>query len=406
MKISFILCLKIPETLAVNRKRDIQDNLSSQKKRHITHIITDLDSGGAEESLYKLLKNIDSNVFKSDVISLTEQGTVGGKIEALGIPIKSLGMKSGVPNPLAILKLARYLYIHQSDIIQTWMYHADLIGGLAAKLGGNRPVVWNIRNTDLNSQRVKRMTIMIARLSAWLSHYLPEKIITNSKVAYEAHTRLGYCKEKMLVIPNGFDLDTYKPDPSARKTVRHELGLENEALLIGIFARFDPQKDHANFIQAAALLHKKYPETHFLLCGAEITRENKMLLQWIETSRLDACFHLLGQRNDIPLLTAALDIATLSSIGEAFPNVIGEAMACGIPCVATDAGDIAYIIGETGIIVSPSDSQALAKGWVQMIDLGYSGRRKLGAKARQRIQREFQIDKIVRQYESLYKSLT
>jgi glycosyltransferase involved in cell wall biosynthesis len=358
--------------------------------------------------LYKLLSRTDRTVFETEVISLIDVGPIGQKIQALGVPVRALGMRrSGVPNLLAVLRLAGWLRQDPPHVIQTWMYHADLIGGLAATLAGRIPVAWGIHHTHLDPQNSRRSTIWIAMTCARLSRWLPARIVCCSEASRQVHAQLGYASDKMVVIPNGFDLAVFRPDPKARRSVRQELGIPAEAPLIGLVARFHPQKDHHNFFQAAARLHAQLPEAHFLLCGDGITWENSELTGWIKAAGIQGQCHLLGRREDILRLTAALDVAsTAAAYGEAFPMVIGEAMACGVPCVVTDVGDSAIMTGETGVIVHPKDPQALATGWSRLLlNMSREERVQLGLAARQRIMERYSLEKIARQYERLYESL-
>lgn len=373
----------------------------------VLHVITGLGTGGAETMLYRLVSRIDRATFESEVISLIDIGPIGQKIQALGVSVRALGMCPGVPNPLAVLQLAYWLQQDPPQVIQTWMYHADLVGGLAARLAGRIPVAWGIRHSTFEPQTTKRITIWTAMACARLSRWLPARIVCCSEASRRTHAQLGYAADKMVVIPNASDLAVFRPDPAARQSVRQELGIPEKAPLIGLVARFHPQKDHRNFVQAAARLHACVAESHFLLCGDGITWENPELAEWIEAAGIQSQCHLLGRREDIPRLTAAVDIATISSsYGEGFPNVIGEAMACGVPCVVTDVGDSAIIVGETGVVVPPKDPQALAAGWSQLLlDMSREERLQLGFAARQRILERYSLGKIVEQYERLYKSL-
>ena len=373
--------------------------------RRVAHVITGLNPGGAEMMLFKLLSAMDRVVFKPEVISLTGMGPLAERIQALDITVRALGMRRGVPNPLSLLRLAVWLRRSKPDVIQTWMYHADLIGGIAAKLVGGIPVIWGIRHSNLDPQGSKRKTIWTANACARLSNWLPTQIVCCSEASLPVHAALGYATRKMCVIPNGFDLDFFKPDPSSRRSVRAELGIPEDTLLIGMFARFHAQKDHRNFVEAAALLHAHHPDIHFLLCGDGITWENRVLSGWIVTASIHEHCHLLGPREDIPRLAAALDIASSSSFGEGFPNVVGEAMSCGVPCVVTDVGDSDRIVGTTGRIVAAKDPEALAMAWTEMIGLGEEGRRRLGVAARKRVMDHFELSKIVKKYEALYTSL-
>ena len=371
----------------------------------ILHLITGLSTGGAEIMLYKLVSKMDRDEFEIQIISLTDIGPIGEKIHDLGIPVRSLGMKRGIPDPYMLLKLTKCLRRYAPDIIQTWMYHADLVGGLAAKLDGKFPVVWGIRHSNLDSEGNKRSTVWTAKICAKLSRWLPVKIVCCSEASRRVHTALGYDPERMVVIPNGFDLNLFKPDLEGGTLVRQELGIPEDTILIGMAGRFDPQKDHRNFIKAAALLQKEIRDVQFLLCGDDITWENKKLSKWIDGTGLHSYFNLLGRRNDIPRIMNALDIASSSSYGEGFPNVVGEAMVCGVPCVVTDVGDSAIIVGNKGFVVPPRDPQALANALEGMVRLGKEKRTKLGMEARKRITENYSLEKIVSQYEKIYESL-
>jgi len=370
----------------------------------IVYVITDLNVGGAETMLYRLLSALDRELFEPYVISLTGDGLFGEKLRSLGIPVRLLGMDARLPNPFSLLKLILWLKQIRPALVQTWMYHADLIGGLAGFLA-KVPVVWGVRNTSLDPLAIKRNTIRVVRINAWFSSRLPLRIVSCSEAARQAHVKYGYATEKFVVIPNGFDLNLFRPDPTARKSILQELGLPADTFLVGLVARFDPLKDHQTFIRAAGIFHQTHPQAHFLLCGGGISWSNEVLSGWIDAAGIRQNCHLLGRRDDIPHVMAGLDINTLSSIGEAFPNVLGEAMACGVPCVATDVGDAAEIVGDTGIVVPPRDAHALAEGWERMINLSTQERHELGQRARSRIQTHYQIGEVARRYQQLYRQL-
>ena len=209
----------------------------------------------------------------------------------------------------------------------------------------------------------------------------------------------------MVVIPNGFDLDAFFPDKQAREKVRKELGINDKIIVIGFVARFDPQKDHKNFFEAAKIVHKIYPKVHFFLCGDGISWKNEKLREWIEKSGVEKVTHLLGRRDDIKNVYNSIDIFCSSSYGEGFPNVIGEAMACGIPCVVTNVGDSAIIVGDTGFVVPPKNPESLDEAIIKMIEIGEEKRKELGKRARKRIEESYSIEKIVKNYEQLYKKV-
>lgn len=378
-------------------------HMHSTPSLRILHIITGLFLGGAEMMLFRLLSRWDRSRFSGAVVSLIPVGPVGERIAAQGIRVSSLNMRRGLPNPLSILRLAGQIRAFAPDVVQTWMYHADLLGGLAAQAAGRPPVVWGVHNTTLVPGKSSTSAIWSARACARLSLFLPKRILCCSESARRVHGALGYDMGRMRVIPNGFDLEEFKPDPQARWAVRQELGLDANAVLLGLIARFDPQKDHGTLIRASARLREPWPQLHFVLCGEDVTWGNRELAGRIEKAGMRTRFHLLGRRLDIPRVAAALDVACLcSAYGEAFPNVPGEAMACGVPCVVTDVGDSAAIVGETGIVVPPAEPEALAAGIGRLLEMGPEGRRKLGEAARARVRENFSLDRVVREYQGLY----
>lgn len=380
--------------------------LPQQAPRKLVHIISGLGQGGAETMLYKLLGALDRWRLDMQVVSLLDQGVLGPRIQALGIPVFALGMRPGVPNPWRLFQLTRLLRVLAPDLVQTWMYHADLVGGLAARLAGVPRLVWNIRQSDLDPRQVKRSTRATVRAAALLSRRLPDHILCCSERARDIHITLGYQQELLEVIPNGFDLQTFHPDPSARAELRAELGIAESTPLIGLVARFDPQKDHAGFLEAAAALAEQHPRCAFLLCGTGVSWDNPALAGPIYAAGLAERCHLLGPRNDMPALNAALDIGVCASAyGEGFPNSIGEAMACGIPCVVTDVGDCARLIGDTGRLVPPRTPSALTAALGGLLRLRPEARQALGAAARQRIARHYALEQIAERYTARYLQL-
>jgi len=377
------------------------------KKIKVLHIITGLSTGGAEIMLYKLVSKMDRSCFDIYVVSLTDIGPVGEKIKKLNIPVVAVGMKRGWKGFFSFsefFKLLRIVKNYKPDVIQTWMYHSDLIGGLVGKIL-KVPVIWNIRHSNLNPKYNKKTTIWTAKICTKLSKALPKKIICCSYASKNVHKKLGYDENKMVVIPNGFDVDIFFPDRQGREKIRRELNLNDKTIVIGFAARFDPQKDHKNFFEAAKIVHKIYPNVHFLLCGDGISWKNEKLKEWIKKSGVKNVTCLLGRRDDMKDIYNAIDILSSSSYGEGFPNVIGEAMACGVPCVVTNVGDSAIIVGDTGFVVPPKNPEALAEAIIKVIEMGEEKRKELGRKARDRIKENYSIEKIVNSYEQLYKKV-
>jgi glycosyltransferase involved in cell wall biosynthesis len=372
----------------------------------IAHVITGLDADGAETVLHRITSRMDPARFQNEVISLIELGPMAERLESSGISVRSLGMQRGSANPIHVLRLASWLKKSQPNVVQTWMYHADLLGGVAARLSG-KPVVWAVHHTSLDPGQNKRLTIWTARMCAWLSSWVPRRIVCVSEVSRSAHARFGYDAAKMEVIPNGFDLREFAPDAGARMALRRELGLNEDTPLIGMAARFHIQKGHKNFVEAAAKLHARMPQAHFVLCGKGVDANNVELAAWIKQGgeTLSGVFHLLGARSDMRQFFAALDIATSSSLSEAFPMAVGEAMACATPCVVTDVGDSAMIVGETGKVVPAQDPEALAIAWEQLMVAGAASRKKLGDAARHRVEQYFDLGRIVERYQEMYREV-
>jgi glycosyltransferase involved in cell wall biosynthesis len=377
----------------------------ASKPMKVLHVINDLSIGGTEIMLFKLLSGTDRKRFQPTVISLNGMSPLADQINDLGIPVESLGAKSGIAGSLSFLRLVRAIRRLSPDLIQGWMYH----GNLAAQIGAmfsRRPVkvVWNIRQSLSSLADEKPATARAIKLGARISNW-PDLILNNSQKSVQQHAALGFPADKTLVIPNGFDTDTFVPSDDARASVRAELGIPRNAVLVGRIGRYHHTKDYPNFLQAAAFILRDYPDTQFMVAGNDVDWNNHALRGRIHQLGLVERIHLLGERFDIPRLTAALDIAVSSSHAEGFPNVIGEAMACAVPCVVTDVGHSGWLVGDTGRIVPPQDSEALADNCRELIHLGRESRNRLGNAARVRIIERYSIASVVRFYESLYQHI-
>ncbi|MEZ5653238.1 MAG: glycosyltransferase [Burkholderiaceae bacterium] len=381
-----------------------QDGAAPQVLR-VAFIINDLDLGGAERMLLKVSSRL-SPAIRPIVLSLARNGKLNEEFEAAGIPVTDLAISGIGSLPGGLWRGWKALRRFRPEVCNTWMYHADLIGGLLARAAGTKAVAWNIRNSNLDPSRSSLATRVLVRVNAMLSRRLPARIICCAQVAQRVHVEIGYDGSRFVHVPNGFDTDAFRPDAEARVAIRRELGIANDVPLIGLVARWHAQKDHRNFVRAATLLRHDFPQAHFMLVGQGCDSDNEILARWLSTDALTDHFHLLGPRTDIARLTAALDIATSSSAsGEAFPNTLGEAMACGIPCVTTDVGDSGAVIGDTGYLVPAHDSHALANAWKAVLLLPTDERAKLGLAARERVEMHFDLNSIARTYESLFFEL-
>lgn len=370
----------------------------------VCHLITEVDLGGADRGLTNLVRSSDPRRFSHAVISMTKIGSLGKQVAAEHV-VYDLGMRRGVPSPTAFFRLVRILRRLNPHVLHSWMYHANLMGLLAAWMAGVPRVIWNIHASNLDFTYYRRLTRSVVKFGALLSRFA-DRIVVVADRGKTAHQAYGYADTRMVVIPNGFDLDLFKPDPTAYAAVRRELGFTNDILLIGLIARFDPMKDHETFFKAASLLKDREPRVHFLLAGEGVDPENAQLCCLVRKHGLDSRVHLLGLRSDVQRLLAALNIAALSSaFGEAFPRAIGEAMACEVPCVVTDVGDSARLVGEIGIVVPPRDPSALADAWTRLLAKSEDERRALGRAARERIASHFSQQEITKRYEQLYAEI-
>ncbi len=356
--------------------------------------------------LFKLLSRMERFRFESAVISLAPISPGANRIVDLGIPVRSMGLKPRRPDPAALFRMAEAVRTFKPDLIQAWMYHGNIAALIAASLLPYPvPVLWGIRSSLHGFWGQKRMTRHVIRAGAWLSRR-PARILYNGRVSASQHEAIGYHPAATCVIPNGFDCELFKPNPQARGRLRADLNVPPETELVGLVARFHPTKDHRTFLAAAANLVQDGSEAHFVLAGRGVTIENSDLTTLIQShSGLERRIHLLGERLDTPFLNSALDLATTSSSAESFPNVVCEAMASGVPCVVTDVGDSAWIVGDASLVVPPADPKALATAWRRVIEMTDEDRQALGARARQRVLTHFSLDSAVRQYQDLYAAV-
>lgn len=328
----------------------------------ILHVITGLNNGGAEAVLCRLAIADQQYGNQHHVVSLMDRGIYADRLEQAGVAVSTLNLPRGRVTWSGLVGLYKLLRQVRPDVVQTWMYHADLIGGVVARLAGIKAIAWGIRHANHDPAHNSRVTLLIARICAGLSNWVPAKIISCSVKATQLHQTLGYCSDKFINIPNGYALENLKPGAQARRAVREELAISSDAFVVGMVARFDPQKDHQNLISALAQVKQSGRQFVCLLVGVGMDTGNARLLAQLDAAGITADVKLLGARNDIPAVMNALDVHVLSSLGEAFPNVLAEAMACGTPCVTTDVGDAIWIVGAHGWVVSPRKPAALAEG--------------------------------------------
>lgn len=373
----------------------------------VVHVITGLHIGGAEMMLFKLLSHQSRSAYESEVISLLSGGDLVEKIESLGIAVHCLNMKEGkIPAFSGMIKLVKLVRKFDPDVIQGWMYHGN-IAALYVRFfsSGNTKLLWNVRHALHDIRKEKRLTRYLIKIGALLSGF-PRSVIYNSRTSARHHEGLGYKKDRTEVISNGFDLSLFYPDMDAFIQVRSELGISPEAKVIGHVARFHEVKDHATFLEAAAMVLSRNPHSVFVCVGRDVAENNSKLKSLIDVGLIGQNYILLGERDDIPRLMRAFDLLVLSSsYSESFPNVIGEAMASGVCCVATNIGDIAEIIGTCGAVVEPKDAQAMANAIEHYLGMEQDKIHELGKFARESIASRYSIENIVGLYSGLYSRI-
>jgi len=354
--------------------------------------------------LLRLLQRMDRSEFSQSVVSLTTEGLHGQVVKESGIPLIALEMGGFGSVPRGLVKLLRVIQKKRPHIVQTWLFHADLMGLLAGRMARDVRVAWNVRCAGLAPGEAPRSTRALIKVLSRLSRH-PDAVIFNSVAGRDAHTALGYRPRYSPVLPNGFDLEEWRPDRTRRAEFRHEIGVEDECFLVGMVARYHPIKRHSIFLSAARRLMMVAPNVRFVFAGSGITWGNPALAAEINQHGLRGYVMLLGSRSDMAHVMVGLDCLVSTSISEGFPNVIGEAMACGVPCVATDAGDSSIIIGNTGLIVAVDDAEGVVAGVMEIIAADPAARMARANLCRQRIAENFSLDRMVTSYANFYREL-
>jgi glycosyltransferase involved in cell wall biosynthesis len=371
----------------------------------VLHIIVGLNVGGAEMMLKRLLEHDPDSSQNCAVISLTTLGDIGRALQARGIQVHALNLASFWQVPLGMWRLIQSIRQYKPDVVQTWMYHADLIGGFAACLAGNYPVVWNLRS-NLIPRNPFSVPFWLIHLCGISSRVVPTRIICCSTPAKHTHIQMGFAAHKIIVIPNGYDFSSFVKDGAISALARAKLGISDEELLIGVVGRFDPLKDFQTFISAASLVAAKCQTAKFLMIGRGNDWQNIVLRTWIEQAGLVDKFILLGQQVDVAYYLQAMDIFCLSSSNEAFSNVLIEAMAMGLPCVATDVGVANDVLRDASFVVPIKTPAALAKAVLKICHLDAQVRRELGELHAKNVRIKYPIENISEQYAAVYQLIT
>ena len=363
--------------------------------------------GGAERMLQRVIRHGNTPEFEHLVLSIKNFQQVAEELTAEGIDVQSLNVQADYYKlPKAVLQLTSRIRRFKPDVVQSWMYMADFFGGISSHLAApSTPMIWTIRHSTLDPAIDSRALRGCAAGCARLSRRVPSRIVLNSHAAVPIHAAAGYDESKMQIVPNGFDVSRFAPSEQLRLETRARLGIPENAPVIGRVARFHANKDHLTFLKAATIVLKQRPDARFLICGEPQTISSAQVQHDIDSSGLADAAQLVELQSDIVPLNCAFDVATCSSITEAFPNVIGEAMSCGVPCVSTDVGDAAMIIGETGRVVPAQEPQQFAEALLEILQLPVVNRRQLGAAARRRIVNNFELTHATGMFLDLWREL-
>lgn len=341
------------------------------------------------------------------MVSLTGVGFYGERLRDAGVRVHALQMPRGRPRVTALIELLRVIKSAQPDVIQTWMYHADLVGGVMARLARVGVVVWGIHNSDLSPAKTKRTTRMVARMCGKIAGVVPSRIICCSEQAAQAHAQLGYPTRKLVVVHNGIDVQEFRPLPESRVRIRQEWHIRSDEVLFGMVARWDSQKDHETLVKAAVHLKSRARRPwRCVLVGPGMEEANRELVGLLERHGMRSCFRLVGERADIPAVMNALDLHVLSSSGEAFGNVTIEAMSCGVPAVVTAVGAGPAIVGETGWVVTPSKPDTLGEALLAACEAmtNDDAWRRRKADCRTRVMEHFSVERMIRGYHEVWES--
>jgi glycosyltransferase involved in cell wall biosynthesis len=372
----------------------------------VVHVISSLEVGGAERMLERLILSMQSeqNSIENIVISLSSGGLVGANLRQQGVEVIELKLGSFVALPLAIYKLARLFRVLRPAIVQSWMYRSDFIASISARLCGISRIAWGIRCTQIPRHSSIAVKALV-RVNALLSRFLPHNIVCCAHSARKFHSSMGFDDTRMVVIPNGFDFSLFAPHEKDRVSVRHELGFDSEMIVIGIVGRYDELKDYGNFISAASIAAKENNNLRFLMIGQGLDGMNQTLVRQIAAAGLEQKIWLWGASSDVARMMRGIDIYCMSSRSEGFPNVVVEAMGTGLPCIVTDVGDAALIVGDCGAVVPPEDSQQLAIEMIRLAQLSTAKLQAIGRRSRDRAKQNYSLSAAMLQYQELYEKM-
>jgi len=371
----------------------------------ILFISTGLGTGGAEMTLLRLLGALPETV-STAVVSLTVEDAIGKQIEDLGVPVHALQLGVKLSALGAGSRLAAITRAFRPDVIQGWMYHANLAAHWVRRQSmPSVPLAWGIRQSLSGARREKLTTRAVIKLGAWLSP-AADAIVYNAQRSAEDHESKGFAGTRRVVIPNGVDCEAFRPDPGKRTQLRHTLGIGDETLLLGQVARYHPMKGHAILLDAVSTLRRRGLAVEVLMAGKGVDEANAELQSRCRKLDLTGHVHLLGRRGDVDDLWQAVDVGVSpSEWGEGFPTAVAEAMACGVPCVVTDVGDSALLVSDRSLVVAPGKPVTLADAIAGLARAGADARRALGQRLRERVAAQYGVDLMAQRFLGLYESL-
>lgn len=349
--------------------------------------------GGAERQLINLTKGLHE-IGHCVSVATFYSGALDSELKEANIPLYNLGKKHRWDIATFFNSLRKLIKSEKPDIIYGYLSSANILTVFLKPLFPSIRSVWGVRASNVELSHYDWLCSFLYFVERKLSRF-SDLIITNSRAGLEYSTQKGFQKEKMIFIPNGIETTNFRPQPRLREVIRKKWNVNKNEILIGIVARFDPMKDHITFLKAAALVDSSCPDVRFVCVGSGDAGYTELLRHVSEELGLANKILWVGVQKDMPAVYSSLDILCLSSAGEGFPNVIGEAMACGVPCVATDVGDSAEIVGNAGIVVPPKHCKNLADGLQQMIVRIETEKSIISNQVQERIVEMFGIEKMV-----------
>jgi len=373
--------------------------LSLDDRPTILHVITGLGQGGAERQLGNLV-GYGRGSFRTGVFSIRPPGAMAGPIRNHGAALFT-GKASTPLSPSWLLALRETVRAWAPDVVVGWMYHGNLAASFIRVLGYNGPVVWNIRHSVHDLRQEKWGTRNVIRLGARVSG-TASRIIYNSATAAGQHERLGYRDQERIVLPNGFDVQRFKPSSSNRMRLRDSIGLRDNDVLLGVVGRSHPMKNHVGWVRAFDKLVGNNDSLHCLMMGAGLDKPGGPVAQAVREAGLSHRFHFHPPTDSPEVIYPAMDLLVLpSSFGEGLSNVVGEAMACGVPAAVTDVGDSPVLVAETGFLIEGAHPEELASGVGSAIRLGQGRLAERGRHARKRVINHYSLEAIGKRYYSV-----